>query len=122
MYFRIVLPLILHVHKGAIIVNRLIGVLSIVAFTALTGCSSTEVADKKSAFTQCVKENKGDEESCASSESANRTGLICKNVTVTGSRLPERVCTTKTQRDEQSRNSKMMVEGMQRRGQSSSNQ
>tara|TARA_R110002012_G_scaffold169004_1_gene332757 strand:+ start:452 stop:763 length:312 start_codon:yes stop_codon:yes gene_type:complete len=89
---------------------------------ALAACSSSEVAQKKSAFSQCVKENKGDEELCASKGSVDRTGLICKNVTVTGSRLPERICTTKAQREQQSRDSKMMVEGMQRRGQASSQQ
>jgi|TARA_R100000687_G_scaffold7370_7_gene7064 hypothetical protein len=96
--------------------------LVISSLVVLTACSSNEVAQKKSAFSQCVKENKGDEELCASKESVDRTGLICKNVTVTGSRLPERVCTTKAQREQQSRDSKMMVEGMQRRGQATSQQ
>ena len=36
---------------------------------SLAACSSNEVAQKKSAFSQCVKENKGDEELCASKES-----------------------------------------------------
>lgn len=109
-------------NKGIIKMNNTLLTGLVISSLTLAACSSNEVAQKKSAFSQCVKENKGDEELCASKESVDRTGLICKNVTVTGSRLPERVCTTKAQREQQSRDSKMMVEGMQRRGQATSQQ
>ena len=96
----------------------------IVILTALivSACSTVDTAavrEQKEAISKCMSENLDNKESCVSEDSASRVGLKCKNVTVTGSRLPERRCTTLAQRDENKKNSKMLVEGMQRRPQAS---
>ena len=98
----------------------------IVILTALivSACSTVDTAAvraQKEAISKCMSENPDEKENCVSEDSANRVGLKCKNVTVTGSRLPERRCTTKAQRDEKQKNSKMFIEGMQRRPQATSN-
>lgn len=97
----------------------------ILAAVIVSACSTVDtasVSEHKKAISKCMSENPDDKESCVSEESSNRVGLICKNVTVTGSRLPERICTTQSQRDEKKKNAKMLVEGMQRRGQATNNQ
>ena len=86
----------------------------IVILTAMlvSACSSVDTAavkEQKEKISKCMAENPNDKESCVSEESSNRLGLICKRVTVTGSRLPERVCTTQAQRDEKKKNSKMKL-------------
>lgn len=97
----------------------------VLAALFVTACSSVDTAsvrEHKAAISKCMAENPDDKENCVSEESSNRVGLQCKNVTVTGSRLPERICTTQAQRDEKKKNAKMLVEGMQRRGQATNNQ
>ena len=96
----------------------------IMAAMLVSACGSTDTASvskHKEDIAKCMAANPDNKEVCVSEESSNRVGLVCKNVTVTGSRLPERVCTTQAQRDERSKNSRMMVDGIQRRGQASSN-
>lgn len=94
----------------------------ILAALMVSACSSvdkTEVAAQKQAISKCMTDNPNDKENCVSKKSSNRVGLQCKNVTVTGSRLPVRTCTTEAQRIEKRKNAKMLVDGMQRRAQAS---
>ena len=99
--------------------------LSISIILLLTACSANnanEISNNKQNIAECMRENKGDEALCVSKASINKMGVQCKTVTITGSRLPQRQCTTAAQRAERKNNSKEMVDKMQRRGQPQSTQ
>ncbi|GAB5379445.1 MAG: hypothetical protein Alis3KO_28410 [Aliiglaciecola sp.] len=54
---------------------------------------------------------------CMSDEEKKRAGYQCKAITVTGSRLPVKQCTTASQREEARKAAKKMVDKMQQQGQ-----
>ncbi len=94
----------------------------------LAACGATpdvetaEVVDNKEKIAKCMRENKDNQEDCISKESVARTGLICKNEMVTGTRLPRRVCKTAEQRRREAEASHGLVDHMQKRGFTSNNQ
>ena len=87
---------------------------------ALIGCGSTnqvateDVATNKQKISNCMRENYKDKENCVDQRSIASVGLICKNVTVTGSRLPLRKCTTAAQREQRRENARLSVDDIQR--------
>ncbi|MCY7295957.1 hypothetical protein [Alteromonas sp. a30] len=93
-----------------------------VASLLLSACGATsdiktaDVDTKKEKIAKCMKENKEHKEDCVSKESVARTGLVCRNEMVTGSRLPKRICTTAEQRRREAEASQGMVDHMQKRG------
>lgn len=112
-------------HWGNPMLKQLSGALA--ATLLLSACGATpnvetaEVVDHKAAIAKCMKENKDNQESCVSTESVARTGLVCRNEMVTGTRLPRRVCTTAKQRSESAKAARGVAEHMQRRGFPSNN-
>ncbi|MCC2607842.1 hypothetical protein [Planctobacterium marinum] len=94
-------------------VNRRYSIVASLVFVLVSGCSSnsTELAQ----INQC-QENKQLPE-CLSEEQKQRLGFECKNITVTGSRLPVKQCTTAAQRAAANAAAKDMVNRMQAQGQ-----
>lgn len=88
----------------------------------LAACGATpdvktaEVTSNKEKIAKCMRDSKENQEDCVSKESVARTGLICKNKMVTGSRLPKRVCTTAEQRRKEAEATRGLVDHMQKGG------
>ena len=86
----------------------------------IMGCSSTgnvdtkDIVANKKFMNDCMHENYKEKENCVREETIARVGLVCKNVTVTGSRLPIRKCTTAAQREEKRLNAKLSLGEIQR--------
>lgn len=93
--------------------NILSLVCSAILVTTLAGCSSNSAELAK--INEC-QDNKTLPQ-CLSEEQKQRLGFQCKNITVTGSRLPVRQCTTAAQRAAANAAAKDMVNRMQAQGQ-----
>lgn len=84
------------------------------------GCGATSNVDtkdviaNKESMSDCMRENYKEKESCVRKQTIAKVGLICKNVTVTGSRLPIRKCTTAAQREQKKLNAKLSLDKIQR--------
>lgn len=80
----------------------------------LSGCSSNN--SELAQINECQENSSLPQ--CLSQEQKQRLGFQCKNITVTGSRLPVRQCTTAAQRAAANAAAKDMVNRMQAQGQS----
>jgi hypothetical protein len=88
--------------------------LSIYGCGATSNIATEEVVGNKDVISDCMRENYKEKESCVTKQTIANVGLVCKNVTVTGSRLPLRKCTTAAQREEKKLNAKLDVDRIQR--------
>lgn len=88
-------------------------VFTALSLTLMLGCSSN--SNELAQINNC-QENKTLPE-CLSEEQKQRLGFECRSVTVTGSRLPVKQCTTAAQRAAANTAAKDMVNRMQAQGQ-----
>ena len=87
---------------------------------SILGCGTTsnvatkDVIAHKEIMSDCMRENYKEKENCVSEKTIASVGLVCKNITVTGSRLPARQCTTAAQREQKKINAKLSLGKIQR--------
>ena len=81
---------------------------------ALVACAATAPAEKRVATAQPAAAEPTDAKPAV--RIAKPDDLICRNEEVTGTRLTRRVCMTRAQREERSRNDRQTLENIQHQG------